>query len=103
MPGSKENEKFGTTEVIEDGGTKRQFRGGTARVCYLSQDRYELLYSAKEEAKGIGNIGVIGDDPEFQWKDSFRSSRKSNEDRQLLLHSPILVLFVLIQLFSFIV
>eukprot|EP00761_Pharyngomonas_kirbyi_P012348 gb/GECH01012375.1/.p1 GENE.gb/GECH01012375.1/~~gb/GECH01012375.1/.p1 ORF type:complete len:1018 (+),score=197.21 gb/GECH01012375.1/:1-3054(+) len=61
------------------------FTESSPGVAFFSSGGPSSIVSAVQDMKGFIEEVLVDDDPEHHWKDTFRSSRTSNETRELLL------------------
>ena len=68
-------------------GDLNPFRHSSAGVPFFSMSTLDSNVYTIVRVLGFVEELVVHDDPEYDWSDSFRTSRKSNEYRQLLLYN----------------
>lgn len=68
-------------------GDMNPFRNSAAGVKLFSTSNPEYLGYKIEALQGFVEELMVISDPEYQWKDSFRTSRVSNEERQALFYN----------------
>ena len=67
-------------------GDENPFKESSASVKFFMGSVLEPSVFEVESLIGFVEELVVENDPEYEWSDNFRSSRKSNESRQLLLY-----------------
>lgn len=67
-------------------GDENPFKESSASVKFFMGSVLEPTVFEVESLIGFVEELVVENDPEYEWSDNFRSSRKSNESRQLLLY-----------------